>query len=462
MVHNVVYYDTGFNGIRQFSTAEIDTLAERVLRVMAAGTYTGSISIGTTNPIGTFVDTALVGSPGSTNITVTSNTYTLSQITTTTLGASANAPLYIGLDTTSIPNEVSLRQNMTTRENLADEILSRMVSGTGGTNAYYLATTAPADGGTWVSLGNLLDTTNNLTTVVTSYVLWKRTTSNATLTNRNPLEYENDYLREYTQAEVEALIKTVEERIIATGVGTYSLQQTVPGTGTWVNCGTVTDTRYNTTTQTFTAPTNYDGAAFLLPVDYITTYSIDAIYAGTAFTTLASYLNTYTLILSYDGSYLGNIYALDYQQSYFIDSYVFTPIYAGSVFNYTAPDVTYVGPPVQFQAPLGAGSYFNVVDYFGPPLFEGLTPYEGTIGTTYIGARTITSSYDTSYDTNLLYGGNYTLSYAAFIATLNYDTSYTTNLSYDGTYTGATPYDVTVVGTTSTTISNRTLWRRIA
>jgi hypothetical protein len=233
MAYNIVYYDSGTNTIQQFSSTDLDELAERVLRVMAAGTYTGTITIGTSNPIGTFTDTyynQAVGTNQDTGITTGSTVYTLSQVTTATLGAASDPPMYVGLDT-SVSGQTILQENLTTREQLADEILSRMVAGTGGTNSYYLGTSAPADGATWVSLGSLLDTKTAGTITITDYKLWERTTSGATLTSKNPMKITGDPLQTFSDTELNAIIKTIEQRIIATGIGTYELATSAPGTG---------------------------------------------------------------------------------------------------------------------------------------------------------------------------------------------------------------------------------------
>ena len=125
MAHNLVYFNSSTNSIQRFSNAQLDDLAERVLRVMAANSYTGTITFGSANSIGSFVDTALVGAANSDNTTLVSNTYSLTQITAATLSASANPPMYVGLDTSTL-NQVVLKENLTTREQLADEILSRL------------------------------------------------------------------------------------------------------------------------------------------------------------------------------------------------------------------------------------------------------------------------------------------------------------------------------------------------
>lgn len=369
MAHNLVYFDSSTNSIQKFSNAQLDDLAERVLRVMAAGTYTGTISVGTSNPIGTFADTALVDTAGGPDTTTVTNTYTLSQVATATLGASSDAPMYVGLDTTS-PTTTVLQENLTTREQLADEIISRMVAGTyGGTNAYYLGSSAPADGATWTSRGTLLDTITNNTVTVTDYKLWQRTTSGASITNRDPVKLSSGNIQSFTTAEIEALIKTIEERIIATGVGTYVIQASAPGTGTWSNSGSIIDTREDIATSNFVgevAYTNEDAIA------YTATYTTLPAFVnpdGAAFAGFATFTNSFTG--SYFRDYLGD--------------YLGPATYFGPTFTPNAPGPTYLGPgPTYF----GPATYFGPgPTYLGPATYLGPQTYLGP-GPTYLGPDT--------------------------------------------------------------------------
>lgn len=370
MPHNLVYFDTAGNFTQKFSSAQIDDLAERILRVMASNTYTGTITVSNTESIGTFTDTALVGAAGSNNTTEVSNTYTLTQVSTATLGAASDPPMYVGLDTSN-PPAVILQENLTTREQLADEIISRMVSGTGGTNAYYLGTSAPADGATWVSRGTLLDTKTNLTVTVTDYKLWHRTTSGASIIARDPVKLSSGNLQNFSTVEIESLIKTIEQRIITTGIGTYVLQETVPGTGTWVNAGTIVDTRedftafsYISDSGTYVGPGIYEGGGYNSA--FAGLYPNSAAYNGPGFRTFA-----------------GN-------------------------YNYTGPLGTYQGPILQY---IGFG--VDNVQYVG----AGILTFSGV---------------------------------------------YDANFTGDFNYIGPINYDIATVSPTTSTITTRTLWRRVA
>lgn len=496
MAHNLVYFDSSTNSIQKFSNAQLDDLAERVLRVMAAGTYTGTISVGNTASIGTFSDTSLVGAAGSADTTTVTNTYTLSQVSTATLGAASDPPMYVGLDTTS-PTTTILQENLTTKEQLADEILSRMVSGTGGTNAYYLASSAPADGATWVSRGTLLDTITNLTVTVTDYKLWHRTTSGATITNRDPVKLSSGNIQSFSTEEIEALIKIIEQRIVATGIGTYSLQATAPATGTWTNAGTIVDVREDITTSNFASEISYTNENALsytatytgTPVStnpdgiaYTATFSNSNFVGPATFAGFANFTNPNAISFTNTVSYTA-----DYQSTY---SKAFNATYLGpGSFDgtFSIPGVAYEGGPYPIPQPQGGG--------FNPPRFyTGPGSYTGTyvgnnavpfVGPNYSGnflGGIFTNNFlgPVSYLGPATYTGPVTFFGLANYAgpTLSYDgVSYLGPQSFLGTetnfegvaaylgtadYIGTANYEGTRVSPTTSTISTRTLWRRIA
>lgn len=540
MAHNLVYFDSSTNSIQKFSNAQLDDLAERVLRVMAAGTYTGTITVGTTASIGTFADTALVDVSGGINTTTVTNTYTLSQVSTATLGATSDPPMYVGLDTTTNVNQVVLQENITTREQLADEIIARMVASTGGTNAYYLATAAPSDGATWVSRGTLLDTKTNLTVTVTDYKLWQRTTSGAILTDRDPVKLSSGNIQSFTTAEINALIKTIEQRIIATGVGTYVIQATAPVTGTWTNVGSIVDTREDIATSNFTGPASYLNEN---AISYTSTYvgtrtytgddatSFTGTYAGpVTYTTPATYTNEN--LNSFTGNYLGSA------------TYLGPATYAGPVTylgpaTFTNPDLnSFVNPDASgpFFGPIYISTYTSVTrtsDYTGGPFtFQGTNiPTPQGVAPSFFGTRVYTSTFTSDFNASFAaaYLGPVTylgpqsfinpdsnafvnpdaasftnpdalafvnpdaISYLAptylgpanfagfasftnpnatnyvaptYLGPANFTTAFTgfdgTNYTGPATYGGDAPYEGTRVGATTSTISTRILWRRVA
>lgn len=433
MAYNIVYYDSGTNTIKQFSSTDLDELAERVLRVMAAGTYTGTITIGTSNPIGTFTDTyynQAVGTNEDTGLTTGSTVYTLSQVTTATLGAASDPPMYVGLDT-SVSGQTILQENLTTREQLADEILSRMVAGTGGTNSYYLGTSAPADGATWVSLGSLLDTKTAGTITITDYKLWERTTSGATLTSKNPMKITSDPLQTFSDTELNAIIKTIEQRIIATGIGTYELATSAPGTGTWTNAGTITDNIEVLTSTTYLGPQTFANS-------YQATYLGQTSYVQTFVGYDAEYETNYNLsyFQNYQALYLGApVNAIDYQGGPLgpPEGYLGAPVNA---IAYVGPGGTYSGPQNYIANYLGPSEYFHTYSKPYTANYFGLPAYTATYSVTlvsYLSGPADSEAYESTTFSGLSY----------------------TNENFN-------PYTQVLIGSGTSSVGTKTLWRRIA
>lgn len=331
---NIIEY--GGSEIVQMNSARLSDLAERVLEYMALnGSCTGSITIGSSNPIGTFIDTVRGGAVGSSNTTILSTTYTLSQVNSTTLTLQ-NPPYYVGLDSTN-PSELILQENLTTLNDIADYILNYAV--TVGPFCYYLGTSAPVDGGTWTSLGTLTDTLEGFTVTVNTYHLWKKL-SNGSYDAVRPMKILNGELTQYTEDEILSLAKIVEQRIVSTGVGTYALQTSTPGIGTWSTAGTITDIRRTT------SDVNYDSIIY---------------YTGT---TPASYEGLSPI------SYEGLVYA-DYLGPSPVTYTGVTP----TNFSGFGGETSFVGAPVpaNFAGPSSEVGFTSPI-FFGPVFYEGIWP----------------------------------------------------------------------------------------
>ena len=360
--------------VQELTSANLNSFYEYILTVYAANSFTGTITFGNSNPIGTFTDTARQGDVGSADITIVSNTYTLSQTTTATLTSTPPAPHIVGLDLTE-PGNVILKASSTTITDLADSVLQYRASyRTGG---YYLGNTAPSDGGTWQSLGVLKDTIYNFTIENTNYFLWKKLTGN-TATLFRPLKIENNTLVEYNNVDIDGILKEVEQRIIATGVGTYALQASTPTPGTWVSRGTITDVRRLVDDNLYTGSdvvvyTNdassyasdvyageYDGAAAYEGVT-------DSIYTGSALFLTTDYTGGgfYTGVETFLGApnfYLQND-ALAYQSDVLYENLV-TP----DVYTTESPGVAYTGAAVGYEGTVTGEIGFGVGSsgYDGP------------------------------------------------------------------------------------------------
>ena len=134
-----------------------------------------------------------------------------------------------------------------------------------GLGSYKLATAAPLSGGTWTSKGTMTDTFFGGSQVET---LWRRTSQTAPTVIR-PLKTRllgNEYnVIEMTDVDIETLTDRFRNRIAATGIGTYQLQESAPVGGTWITAGDETsDTRRQAFHGTFgTYHGTYIGASFV-------------------------------------------------------------------------------------------------------------------------------------------------------------------------------------------------------
>ena len=354
---------------------------------MAANTYAGTITVGTSNPIGTFTDTVRVGNVGSNDVTILSNTYTLSQVNT--VQSTTDPPMYLGLIANS--SGVVIQENLTTLNDLTDEVIQSLISDY-GVNSYYLGVNPPSDGGTWVSRGALLDTLENFTITNSDYRLWHKTASASYTSYKAPLKLGPAYeIMQWTSAEVQNLIKKVEERIVATGVGTYALQSSSPGTGTWVSVGQISDVRRVVNSNpSYTGQLEYSGtfdvAVFtgLTPINYsgpLSYTGADSNYDGPGSVTYSGPL-PYTAEnnLNYTGpgfiSYSG---ASNYTGS---SSYVGedAQVYDGP--DYAGPVPSFLGGAVAFDASIFTGPSYTAFD----GLIYGGTYQQGPTGPWYIGA----------------------------------------------------------------------------
>lgn len=305
MAFNILYWDSADASIKRATTAQLDQLAEFILETMAAGTYAGTLAVGGSSgtAIGTFTDRYRSGVVGNRDTTLLETTYTIRQINSTQSGT-VNPPNYLGYEASG--NDRVIRESATTLNQLADEIISRMVSSE-YPNSYQLSVGAPS-GGTWVSRGNLVDTRRqqffNPYQTVSDYALWHKVSS-STYTSRGIrlLKRDGSEIVEWTDTEISRLIKTVEDRIIATGIGTYSLGTTAPSTGTWVSKGSATDT-YKGTTDTNYIRTQDE----TILENYLRDISYAGNYVRGKFTYTGNYVGTATFTGNYLGSYEGPAY----------------------------------------------------------------------------------------------------------------------------------------------------------
>lgn len=310
MPANLLYYDSSTDKLKQATTAEKDQLADFVLEQMAEGTYAGTITEGSgSNSIGTFTDTARQEGVGSTDTSTVSRNFTLYQRNTRTL--SNDPPEYVGLDTATA-NSVVIKENQTSLNELADDIISRSLNG--GPNSYVLSTSAPSDGGTYIDRGAITDSLENFNTVQNDYRLWHKVASGNASSSKRPLKLSTSgTLTAFTDQDLTDIIKVIEDRIINTGIGQYALQTSTPSEGTWVDASTVSDTRRQEDETTYVGNSNFAGnylGNYVGPNRYVgnTSYFGTTRYWGPTGSYIGgtNYFTTGTFIAPGTTSYLGN------------------------------------------------------------------------------------------------------------------------------------------------------------
>ena len=407
---------SNFQGLQQMSDAEINQYLSAVITKKFAddtdGTGTAELNVDTANAltgdsIGTWVDQIRDDAIGDhpTDGATTDTTYYFKQVTAAASENITNRP--VGYD--------SAIKEFTDAEldtDILDKVIEDMVTGTGYTvGQYSLAATSPS-GGTWTSRYTITDSAQGGNT---SYYLWQKTapttSSNSDLTS---LKLDGTDVKMMTEAEIEQLVPNFRNRIIDSGIGTYRIQATAPGTGTWTQQGDdLEDTRQEVSSQdyagTFTGSfsgsfsQNFSGS-------YAGNYVGDKTYSG-------SYTGTFSG--SYSGNYVGtSAYSGDYAGTY---SSNFILYYAGFVGG------TFTG---------------NFTGY-----------YTGF----YTGAKTYTGYYSGDYNQN--FSGDY-VGTSAYSGTYTgyYSGSFTGNFSntFSGNFSGDT------VQATTEVVSTVKLWLRTA
>jgi hypothetical protein len=263
------------NGLVQYtSNTEFESLADVVLKSIVTANAVGTLQSttdGSFTAIGTFTDNFIVGDPGDSDTTVTDTAKVFYQdLNVSDIGPSATLPVFWdGTDVRPAANN-----------SLPDQILQHLVTND-GPGTYFLGTSAPSDGGTWSQAFSIVDqVTTNTTASPVAYV-WVKT-DDATTYNINALKVDETGLKYMSEGDIQSIASSVRQRIIDTGIGTYALQVSAPGTGTWEAKGTIEDTQATTSvnpvgyvgvTPTFNqtvSPAAYVGTAFVpVPVTYV-------------------------------------------------------------------------------------------------------------------------------------------------------------------------------------------------
>jgi|TARA_R110000744_G_scaffold65246_5_gene134047 hypothetical protein len=291
--------------LKEMTDVEMNYIANRILdayHVSALGALTVNSNPGSYTSIGAFVDTSRPGSVGDhpASSTINSTTYTFRQNRQTGTEGHVGPMVF---DTTLD----GIQQAGSTELGNKINAITFGIMSASGLASYALQASAPS-GGTWTTRATITDTaiSGNATTK-----LWQKT-ADTTPSIVRPLLFNTglDGIKEATDAEISLLVVQYHNWLMANNKGHYYASANAPGTGTWVQVGSVfTDSRQQRSNS------NYTGA-----------------YSGT-------YTGNYT------GSYAGT-YILYYRG--WVGGY-FTGYYAGTYTgNYTGSySGTYAGATIQ-------------------------------------------------------------------------------------------------------------------
>lgn len=280
---------------KEMSDSEIyDSIIYHILKEFASSDSAGSLVTpqgGATN-IGTFVDTyRTYGAGDHVNASsVSSQSTTIAQLVSS-VGETFVRPLCFKSGAIYEMSDSDLDTY------IINPALSVMTLG--GLGSYYISASSPSHvaGATWTQKF----TVPNLTTTGTNagnVSVWQLSnlTSPSTL---YPLRW-NSNIYEMPLATTRLLVQRLRNRILSTGKGTYVIQSSAPGTGTWAQLGdTYTDVRLAAADQGYAG--TYTGT-------YTGTYAGD--YAGSYILYYGGSIGAY-----YTGYYTGN-YTGDYTGNY--------------------------------------------------------------------------------------------------------------------------------------------------
>jgi len=412
--------------IQMMSNTEFHTMADLVLEKFAGSDGPGNIYAAQSananyTAIGMWSDTQAdaVGTE-STTITVVDNT--LYQDLTTNYGNFSDRPLTWDYTTSAI------RQCTNTEiDSIADDIISHMVNND-APGAYRIDTSTPAGTGTWAVVASFTDKSDTGTTV-TTYNLYEKVAGATSLSQRPLRVQQPGVLQAMSNTQIITLAETVRARVVSSGIGTYALQETVPGTGTWSNVGSLVDTRRNIG--------DLHGNSLL---SYVAEYS--------------GYIAEYLVEQPSGGTYTAEYYR-PVPANFFGPPVVFKDAqpYYGTPFFYGAPAYTGSGTYVGFVVyasyfgpvpPGEPGSY--AVNAQGQPVIPG--QYTGPGPFDFYGPEPVFYGPPATYiGPSTYYGpGGFAQAYAGTTV---------------GTFTANYIASLTVQ-TPSSTIQTQTLWRRIA
>jgi hypothetical protein len=378
-----------YQGLQEMSDTEIHQYLSYVITNKFAGDSDGSgvaeLNVDTANAltgtsIGTFTNTIRDDAIGThpTDGAVTTNTYYFKQVNSTAAENITNR--MVGYD--------AAIKEMTDSDldtDILDKVIEDMVTENSYTVGQYKLSATTPSGGSWTSRYTITDTAQGGNNIV---YLWQKTTptssANADLTS---LKLDGTDVKGMSSAEIEQVVPNFRNRIISSGIGTYAVQTTAPGTGTWVQMGDAggfSDTRQEVASDDYAG--TYTGA-------YATVYSGN--YVG-AYTGAKTYAGSYTG--SFSGNYAGN----------YVGTSAYSGTYAGAYA--TAFVLYYAGYVGGYFTGYFTGYYTGF--YTGAKTYSGT--YTGAYSQDFTGDYVGTSAYSGTYSGNYTgyYSGDYTGQYA--------------------------------------------------
>ena len=401
---------SNIQGLQEMTDTEIEQYYAAMLTKDFAdntdGTGTAELNVTTdASGSGTTIGTAThtkrddaVGTHPTDGASSTVTTYTAKQVETTASESITNRPL--GYESSG-----TVGMHEFTDSELDSDILDKVVDdfvaqGDYTIGQYKLATSTPS-GGTWTARYTLTDTEVDGDSV--AHYIWQKTAATTSANaNYKPLKVTGGGagVQEMTVAEMEQIVPNMRNYMISSGKGKYVLQASAPGSGTWVDQGSFTDTRKEVASQNYTGAYagSYTGSytgGYSGAKNYAGTYTGSSAYAG-SYTGAKNYAGTYTGTSNYAGGYSGSYtggYAANYA-GYAGTSYSGT--YSGTYTGYYTGAKNYTGYYTGTSA--YAGSYTGAKNYTG--YYTGTSAYSGSYSGTYTGYYSGTYAGDTIQDSS--------------------------------------------------------------
>ena len=401
-----------FQGLQEMTDGEINQYLSYVITNKFAddtdGSGTAELNVDTANAltgttIGNWTNTIRDDAIGThpTDSATTDTVYYFKQVTAAASESITNRP--VGYDA-----GVKEFSDAALDTDVLDKVIEDMVTGTAYTVGQYSLAASSPSGGTWTSRYTITDSNQGGSSNI---YLWQKTApttaANADLIS---LKLDGTNIKGMSTAEIEQVVPNFRNRIIDNNIGTYKLQTSTPGTGTWIQMGdSLVDTRQEVTSQDYSG--TYTGA-------------FSGAYTG-------SFAGSFVGAKTYSGSYTGS-FSGDYA-----GNYVGTSAYAGA---YSGAYSTTNSYTLFYSGFAGGTNYYT-------GYFTGF--YTGY----YTGAKTYTGYYTGAYNQN--FSGDY-------VGTSAYSGS------YSGTYTGyyssnfTGDYAGNTIQASTENVSTVKLWLRTA